>query len=291
MEYYKKIYEGKVFAIKNDFQSAVTSYQLAFENFDCPFARDCYNAIELSVIADDTSRLNYFLEKAVVQGIRTEDLRKSGRLDRYLNTHFYKNLLEKEDSLLAIYSARVNWEIREEICQMFSDDQEIRKRYYDAWFFKRYKIGKEWEALNAKQVERLIQITETYGFPGERLIGLDRNDMHPKIRTQNYSAGMPIVILIHHFSQPNQSHDELLIKEVRMGNLYNEHFATICDFEAAYGKNKYENFGYYGLRQPPRKYDKDALNLKRAKLGILGLEQVELLNQIKDITKFWNRLY
>lgn len=136
-----------------------------------------------------------------------------------------------------------------------------------------------------------MQITKTYGFPGEKLIGLDRSDMHSKISTRNFSAGMSIILLIHHYSQPNQSYDTLLIEEVKKGNLYNEHFATICDFEAEYGKRKYENLGYYGLRHKPRKIDKKTLNVKREEIGILGFEQIEQLNQINNLTKFWNRLY
>lgn len=129
LEYYKNINKGKKFAIENDFQSALSSYQQAFENYDFPFARDCYNAIELSVIVEDTIMLNYFLTRAIIQGIKIESLEKSGSIKRYLNSIFYKNLKEKEDSLLQIYASRINRELREEINLMFSDDQKMREQY------------------------------------------------------------------------------------------------------------------------------------------------------------------
>lgn len=290
-EYYSKINEGKTFAIQKDFQSAINLYQQAFESCGFSFARDCYNAIELSVIVDDTIHLRYFLKKAIIQGIRIEDLEKSGRINNYLNTYFYKKIKNQEDSLRHIYSSRINWELRTEINQMFFEDQKMRELYYSSNIFKRKKIEKEWEELNAKQAERLVQITKEIGFPGERLIGLDRNDMHPKIMTNNYSAGMPIVILIHHFSQPNKSYSKLLIEEVEKGNLYNEHFATICDFEAEFGKKNHESIGYYGLRHQPRKTDIKTMNRRRKKIGILDIEKINQLNQVKNLTKFWNRLY
>ncbi|MEM1327672.1 MAG: hypothetical protein AAGI23_17045, partial [Bacteroidota bacterium] len=84
---------------------------------------------------------------------------------------------------------------------------------------------------------------------------------------------------------------QLLIKEVEKGNLYNEHFTIICDFGAEFGRNRFENFGYYGLRHQPRKLDKNVLNLKRQKIGILKFNQIEKLNKINNLTKFWNRLY
>lgn len=291
VEYYKRVNEGKVFAIQNDFQSAVSSYQLAIENYDFPFARDCYNAIELSILAKDTNKLSYFLEKAVARGIRVEDLEKSGRINSYTNSQFFKGLKEKEDSLLEVYSSRINSEIREEINAMFFDDQKMREQYYAANIFQRIKIEKDWKKLTAKQVERLIEITKTYGFPGEKLIGLDRKEMHRKIDTRNFSAGMPIVLLIHHFSQPNPSYDTLLLEEVKKGNLYNEHFVTVCDFEAEFGKDRYQSFGSFGLRHQHRKVDRDELNSKRKEVGILGVEQIDYLNQVENLTGFWNRLY
>ena len=291
LDYYKIINEGKGFALENDFESAIYSYHRAFENFDFAFARDCYNAIELSVLAHDTAKLDYFIKKAITQGIRTSDVENSGKINDYLDSAFYKSIKEKEDSLLHIYASNINRELRIEINQMFADDQKIRDEYYSATIFQRNKIRKRWESLNSKQVKRLIEITKQLGFPGENLIGLDRNEMHAKIRTTNYSAGMPIVILIHHFSQPNPSYDKLLMEEVKKGNLYNEHFATICDFEAEFGQDSFDNLGYFGIRHQPKKLDKNILNVKREEIGILSFERLEALNQVKNLTKFWNRLY
>lgn len=289
--YYEKINEGKLFSIENDFEAAAQSYQEAFENFDFAFARDCFNAIEVAVMIEDTVKLNSFIQKAIAHGIRTTDLEESGILREFSKFVFYRQIKDREDSLLLIYSSGINREIRSEINQMFTDDQKLREEYYAASIFKRNRIRKKWEDLNSQQVSRLIEITRQYGFPGEHLIGIDRSEMHPKIRTNNYSAGMPIVILIHHYSRPNQSYDSLLVEEVKKGSLYNEHFASICDFEAEFGKGRFENYGYYGLRHQASDPDKNALNLRREAIGILKLEELEALNQVKNLSKFWNRLY
>lgn len=291
IDYYIGINEAKLYVIENDFDSAINSYSQVFGSNDFVFARDCFNAIEISILAKNSVKIKYFIEKAISQGIRVSDIEQSFKLDDYLAPKALNEIKANEDSLFTIYSSRINWKIREEINQMFSEDQIIREEYYTANIFQRNKVRKKWKTLNAKQVERLIEITKQYGFPGESLIGLDRNEMHPKIKTSNYSAGMPIVIFIHHFSQPNPSYDGLLYQELIKGNLYNEHFATICDFEAEFGKSRFDIYGYYGLRQQPKKLDKNNLNLKRQQIGILEFEQIEMLNKIKNITKFWNRLY
>jgi hypothetical protein len=290
LAYYKKINEGKEFVIQNNIKSAVVAYKQALEDYPFAFARDCYNAIELAVLAKDTTNLIFFIEKAITQGIRITDLETTELLTPYQNSAFYKNIKKNQDGLWHIYTARINWELRAEINQMFTHDQKMRALYYKAAFYKRKSIAKEWQALNVRQVERLVEITKTYGFPGERLIGLDKNDMHPKIITNNFSAGMPIVILIHHFSKPNKSYYELFLNEVKKGNLHNEHFATICDFEAEFGNRNAINNGYYGVRFKPKKPD-DNLNSKRKSIGLMKLEQIEELNKTNYLTKYWNRLY
>lgn len=291
IDYYKKINEGKVFAIRNEFDSAVYAYQEVFENYQFVFARDCYNAIELSVLAKDSNKFEFFIEKALLQGIQISDLQKSDMINAFLSSTLYEKLETREDSLHSVYSERINWELRKEVTQMFIEDQKIREKYYNAKGFEKKKIEKEWEELNARQVERIIEITEEFGFPGEKIIGLDRTSMHSKIRTQNFSCGMPIVLFLHHFSQPNPSFDELLLEEVKKGNLYNEHFAAICDFEAKFGKNKHPIFGYFGLQHQPRGKLTKEMNDRREKVAILSIEQLEELNRVKGITKFWKRLY
>ncbi|NEN22375.1 hypothetical protein G3O08_02520 [Cryomorpha ignava] len=115
-------------------------------------------------------------------------------------------------------------------------------------------------------------------------------EYHQKISHTQFSAGMPIIILVHHYSQPNISHDSLLYAEVFTGNLYNEHFATICDFGAAFGKNKFSGYGYYGLRQKPKNYKPDEFSEKRERIGLLSNSEIQKLNQSNIQTKFWNRL-
>ncbi|MGB0429211.1 MAG: hypothetical protein ACPGLV_01970 [Bacteroidia bacterium] len=221
IDYYKGINKAKVFAIENEFDLAIESYKQTFKSCDFAFARDCYNAIELSSAMNDSVSLNYFLQKAICLGIKISDIETAGLINGYENAYFYQRILQNADSLENEYIKRVNWQIRAEINQMFYDDQKKRDEYYAAHFFKRHKIKREWEQLNKEQVEKLIQITKKHGFPGERLIGLDRTSMHLKAQTSNYSAGMPIVILIHYYSSPNPSFDYLLLNEVKKGNIFN----------------------------------------------------------------------
>lgn len=139
ISYYHKINEGKVQIISNNFKSAIDLYHQAFQKYDFPFARDCYNAIELSVLVDDTLMLNYFLNKALIRGIKIEDLEADGILEKYVNTNFFRNAKLISDSLHNHYLTTINLELREEINNMFFEDQRLREKYYNANILKKKK--------------------------------------------------------------------------------------------------------------------------------------------------------
>ena len=144
IDYFKGINEGKIYAIENDYDSAINSYEQVFRNSDFVFARDCFNAIELSILGKDTVKIRYFIERAILQGIRISDIEKSYELTDYIGLDILNAIKANEDSLVNIYSSRINWKIREEINQMFSEDQKIREEYYTANIFQRNKnIKKE----------------------------------------------------------------------------------------------------------------------------------------------------
>ncbi len=291
IDYYKGINNGKLSAADQNIQESIQSYYSTFEKFDFVFARDCYNAIELAAFVKDTVNLAYFIRRGIRQGLKYDQILKIENVAQFSESTFLK-IIEKEKPVLEnSYKKKVNWKYRKIIIKMFKEDQDMRKRYYDAPFFKRRKIGLEWERLNECQIEEIIKMTQLYGFPGEKLIGIDTQEMHPKIYTSNCSAGMPIVLFIHHYSQPNKSYDSLLFEQVKLGNLYNEHFATICDFEAEFGKDEFENYGYFAFKQKLKRVNEEEINNRRKEIALLSINEFEKLSVAKSITKFWNRLY
>ncbi|TYB76166.1 TraB/GumN family protein [Bizionia myxarmorum] len=291
LDYYKGINTGKLLLADNQPEASLNSYYTTFENFHFVFARDCYNAIEIAAFAKDSLKLDYFIRRGIQQGLKWNQINRIENISRFQYADFLKEIEKEKDRLENSYKESINWEVRNMITEMFQQDQEIRERYYEAILFKRNKIGRDWETLNKKQVEKLIEITATYGFPGEKLIGIDTNQMHDKIANANMSAGMPIVLFIHHYSQPNQSYSALLLEQIKTGNLYNEHFATISDFEAAFGKNKFENFGYFAFKHKPKVINVMEINKRRTEIALPSLTDMGKLNRLTTITKFWNRLY
>jgi len=291
LDYYQGINNGKTSALNNNVEESMNSYFSTFEKFEFVFARDCYNAIELAVFNNDSLKADYFIKRGIKQGLKLNQILKIKNISKFQNSSFLNKISNEKDSLENFYTSSINWKLRNEIIKMFQDDQAIREKYYKAILFKRMRIGRKWEELNKEQVERLIEITKNYGFPGEKLIGIDTEKMHPKALNAKISAGMPILILIHHYSKPNKSYDSLLFEQIKTGNLYNEHFATICDFEAKFGKNKYETYGSFAFKHFPKIIDENEINSKRKEISLLSISEYKNLNSVKSITRFWNHLF
>jgi hypothetical protein len=288
-EYYNGINNAKLMIAQDSLKTSLSYYFQTFEKFDFVFGRDCYNAIELSALAKDSIKLEYFIKRGIKQGLNFNYVLKMKNVSQFQNSTFIKTIEKEKDSLESIYTNSINWELRNEIIEMFEQDQMIREKYYEAILFKRKKIGREWEALNKRQVERIIEITKKQGFPGEKIIGIDTKNMHSKIRDNDLSAGMPIVIFIHHFSQPNKSYNSILKNEIQSGNLSNQHYATICDFQYTYGKEKFGSSPCYSKRFRP-KDSKEEIDINRLEIGLLSLSNTSKIQSRNYITPFWIRL-
>lgn len=290
-EYYQEINKGRLLATDGEYEKATQTYKSIFENFPFRFARDCVNAVEISSLTAIDSATAYFIGCALKQGIPFAYFRDNPKLEAFRTTERWEKLKTKAKGFHQAYEASLNKDIRNEINAMFAADQAIRKRFYH-WsnFWRRPFLGAKWERLNAQQVERMMEITKEHGFPGEMLIGIDLPEHHEKIEAHQFSAGLPIILFVHHYSQPNVSFDSTLYKEVKSGNLNNEHFASICDYEAYFGKNRYPNFGYYGLRHWPKNEERSAFDSKRKGIQLPTHAQFKKLNKCAVMTGFWKGL-
>lgn len=284
-DYYETINKAKLSLIEDSLEKAIDYYVETLEKFDFVFARDCFNALEVASESGDLEKVNYFLRRCLKQGIEFNLLEQNSILTDFKKTSAWEEILADKDSLRSVYTRRVNWEVRNEINEIFSQDQEIRDLADKNRFnlFKLKKLNKQFEELDRKLVLRIVEITKVHGFPGEQLIGLDEESMHPKINSRKLTTGMPIVVLIHYYSQPNKSYNHLLIDEVKKGNLLNEHFATISDFQYTYGKENSNETLCYSMMFTP-KLDVEIIDRNREKINLLSISKTNELKRKQRIT-------
>ena len=291
-DYYEGINKARKSIVGDSLEHSLTVYKATFEKYEFVFARDCYNALQVASKLGNHDETAYFMQRCLKQGIELEILQEAPFLTDFKTTEQWQHVLSVADSLHAHYLSTIITSVREEITSMFTEDQRMRELNYRNRFnpFKKKKLNKEWEELNRHQVKRLIDITNEFGFPGERLIGLDYGNMHPKINSIGCSAGMPIVLFIHHFSSPNESYNEILIKHINTGYLHIEHFAIISDFQHTYGKEEFGEIQCYSQRFNP-KVAIEEINTNRESIGLMDLSTQYALQKVAFIKPFWMQLY
>lgn len=289
--YYRQMNTARLMALNGDYHGAAQQYQETFGTYNFEFARDCIHAVEVSCIMKDTQLTAHFMISALKYGVPLSYFANVPKLSWFRTLPEWETLSTMAKVFHQNYLHGVNTDIRAEINEMFRQDQLMRKRFYKGRnVLFRPILGRRWKKLNAVQIARIIAITKEHGFPGERLIGIDRSADHEKIGDHQFSAGMPIILFIHHYSSPNPSFDSILFQQIATGYLYNEHFASICDYEAKFGKGKYSNMGYYGLRFQPKAVAIDTYDAKRKEIGLMDQKMIKALNQLQVLTKYWNWL-
>ena len=289
--YYEFVKKGRGFVAEEDYEAALEAYEACFESFDFVFARDCIHALQVASVLKDKDAQLSFSARALRQGVPLTFLEKMEVLKGFRASTYWDSLLQAEDSLVLQYQSTIDTLLREEIRAMFTQDQLYREEYYGS-LFRRRSIGKKWEALNADQVERILQICREKGFPGEQLIGLDSEQFHEKLTINNLSSGAATLLFIHHYSQPNPSCRIELKEQLKQGYLNNEHFATICDFEAEFGKGIYVDKLYWGQQfLPDKNIQMEAIDQRRDALGLVSLNLSDKLLRSGRLIPFWKRLY
>ena len=283
--YYRDINKARHLISTKKYTEAIKSYRLIFSNYDFQFARDCINAAELAAFVGDHDQCLIFLNYALRRGVDLDFIEHHSKFSAFRATEQWNKLQNQAPILFSLYSKSIDKSLKQEIDLMFEQDQNIRSQYY-RWYNipRRSALAKKWEALNKKQVERIMEITAEHGFPGESVIGISED-------LDGYSCAKPIVILIHHFSQANPSYHSTLKQEVIAGRLYVEHYATISDYEAEYGQAKYQNDGYYGIRFQTKNLDKKEIDKKRKDIGLMSISEWSAIDKTEVITRFWRRLY
>ena len=189
----------------------------------------------------------------------------------------WAEVISEYDSLHEIYLSGLNLEVKEQVHEMFKKDQ---KKALGALFrigqkSKRRYSEKKFAPHSEQQLEELEHIIDTYGYPGERLIG---NDLWGS------------VILSHHnsisvnYNSKDTIYDQLrpkLLKALEKGEISPYEFAQIEDWRtAALNDHELTSFGFLGTIP-----DHEVLETVNKNRANIGLRSIGLRNKLIDVEK------
>lgn len=280
IDFQKNITHAEIAILDSNYSEASHIYYELFQKYDFVFLGNCVSACQSAIALDNDSLAFYFAERAVKQGLKMNQLESEKTLKLLQTKPQWENFRSKYDSLRAIYTNSVNWELRKKINELHDRDQLWRDRHELQWWNFLWKplIKRRWYKELEKIVEiELVPLIKQYGYPGEKLIGIDEKYMHHKFREEHYDSFMVRLILIHYYSTNRSLDDTFLIEEIKKGNLQAKQFGDFHDFRAAYSsesslaKNEFYAQWWYNLKFS--KTEIEEINKRRAEIGLGTHEQ------------------
>lgn len=277
LDYHNEIIKYEQLIAARKFKESIHGFDSLFNQFDFIFLRDFKLATELSAFEKDISSGFRFMRLGILNGWTLKDIEKNDKLSIFRDDPQWKSLLSEYDSLHNQYLIRINNELKDQVHDMFKNDQ---KKALGALF----RMGQKSKVKYAenkfvphseKQLNQLNEILDLYGYPGEQLIG------------NNWWTS---VILSHHnsISVKYNSKDTLyahikpkLIVALKTAEISPIELATIKDWRTAVlNGHQLSSFGFLGAI--PNDSVFAVVNKNRADTGI---RSIELRNDLLDIEK------
>ena len=275
LNYHSKVIECEQLIVEGKYTSAINIFDSLFKQFDFLFLRDIKVATELSAFEKDYKSGLKFTRLGIKAGWTLESIKKSDNLQSLKEYSEWAKILSEYDSLHKTYLSRLNFQVKEQVNEMFKKDQ---KKAFGAFIrigqkSKRRYSEKKFAPHSEHQLGKLEQILNEYGYPGERLIG-------------NSLWGS--VILSHHnsISVNYNSKDTIyaqlkpkLLNALKQGEISPYELAQIEDWRiAALNDHELTSYGFLGAIP-----DDTVLEIVNKNRTVIGLRSIDLRNELIDV--------
>lgn len=253
-----------------------------YESYRFIFARHCMKALQIACTLEDPALVNRWLEKSFLQGIPLWVIRYDETARKCLSYAATRQTLCRYDSLRAIYKAAINEPLARQIDSLMKIDYQYTQKVNNGfWPFRHTIYGLRWIRNNKREFRALNRIIDTYGYPGERLIGLlnieDSAQNAHFMKRAGVGLGLEertaLIMLIHYFSTPRKDINEKLYRNLLNGFCRPYYYAHINDFLAEHSRKYgwYERYYYHSA--PPAGEPTNVANLRRHQIGLNTIEQ------------------
>lgn len=275
LDYHARVIQCEQLIVEGKYTTAINGFDSLFQQFNFLFLRDIQVATELSLFEKDYTSALKFVRMGIKAGWTLKSINKNDNLGLLREQQEWAEITSVYDSLHEIYFSRLNFEVKEQVREMFKKDQ---KKAFGALFrlgqkAKRRYSEKKFAPHSELQLAKLKQILNDHGYPGEQLIG-------------NSEWGS--VILSHHnsISVNYNTKDTLyaqlkpeLLNALKKGQISPYEFAQIDDWRiAALNDHEVTSYGFLGTIADDAVLE--TVNKNRANIG---LRSIDLRNSLLDV--------
>lgn len=311
--------EKEVFVNKN-YKVGLQKYISILSDYDFVFLTDCITALQISVFNMDKQSFNQLLSISFKNGLIPRSLKK---ISYITNSELYKNNNINIDSLFDVnvkkYYKRINVDVLKSVYDLYAFDQ-LNKNPKKNEALSAY--NRRYNAEIKITYNKLANIILTYGFPSDKLIGIEQKDIMNKLgskyidmidyyydfkKLEGYNikadqfkieelafSSTLFHTIFHHYgkvySYPNYFDDSIYMKEILNGNVHPKDLAAILDIpynSMIYIPDSNNNNRYFatGIRIGPG-FERSLLPLSDNKIN--SFRKKFFIAPIENDRKKWN---
>ncbi len=265
----------------NDLQTAVTRFDTLFNNYQFIYGVHCFKALQIATKLNDEKRICKWLEKCIIQGVPLWMIRANDIVNPILAYSYTQSIIQSYDSVHRVYISNLDTVLAKRMVVMIEKDQRHTNKVNNGFLPFRLVYYPRWLRNNKKQLNMLINIVDSIGYPGEKLCGLPYELTDS---TQGYSLFRKIgpscikhtyaqTMLMHAYSNPRKDIRDKLLKNIANGNMPASQYAIVADFMAQYGRKKHDYRFYYQWVKSGISEDTTIIDSRRHAIGLNTFQQ------------------
>lgn len=284
-------------------KAALAEYRKIFTQWKRPFARDCYIALQLACLMNDTTYASFFFEQCFKNGVEWNTAIFSPPVNRLLQADgtYKKRIGALCDKLYPEYLKTIDTSYRNVIQSMYRHEYALRGKAESGE--RDENLLRKWLAVEDSNMYELVPMIKSKGFPGEKRIGFTKilfeqlDDSRRGDRRYEYDFSMVNVnlnchaatLFFHHRCGYRLLKDELM-QAVLEGELHPREYALMYEWSHDYFAVKHWDDDYHNFRCEAEKQEKNynifiqpfrysndttAVNKDRAEIGMCTIDHDE----------------
>jgi len=173
--YHKQVMLAEEFIAEEQFEDALSIYDELFSSYDFTFLRDYQVASQLALHLGQKEKALTYVREGILTGWEMKSINRNDFLAPLREGQAWKVLEAEYSSLREKYESSLDSKLQERVKKMYSQDQKKALKALFKLSSKsqdRYAENK-FAPHSEMQMEELINILNTRGYPGEKLIGND----------------------------------------------------------------------------------------------------------------------
>jgi len=270
----------------NKLQSAAQRYDSLYSNYQFIYGFHCFKALQVASKLQDETRISKWLTKCITQGIPLWMVRANDITNPVLGYNYTQSIIQSYDSLHRIHLSNIDTVLSKRMWAMILKDQRRTEKVNNGFFLFKVVYYPRWLHNNRKELDALVKIMDTIGYPGEKLCGFRPDLVDSATAYSSFKQRGPTSIrhtsgqtmLMHAYSNPRRDIQAKLLKNVANGNMPACQYAIAVDFMAEYGREKYGTYSHYyeWFRRKSTPADTIAVaDIRRHAIGLNALSQAE----------------